>query len=62
MASLCRRTRFALEALSAKGVQCRVEFRAAADRSFPMRDLLFLGLGLAGFVALAAYARFCNRN
>ena len=62
MASLCRRRVLALEVLSADGVQCRIDCRAAADRSFPMHDLLFLGLGLAGFLALAAYARFCDRS
>lgn len=31
-------------------------------RSCPMHDLLFLGLGLAGFAALVAYVYFCNRN
>lgn len=61
MASLCRRGDSPLEALSAVGVQCRVVRRSAAKES-PMQDLLFLGLGLVGFVALAAYARFCNRN
>ena len=62
MASLCRRAHFALEALSATGFQCRVAIRTAADRSLPMHDLLFLALGLAGFGALVAYARLCDRS
>lgn len=37
-------------------------FPRRSGQELPMHDLLFLGLGLAGFVALAAYARFCNRN
>jgi len=28
----------------------------------PMDDLIFLGLGLAGFLAMLAYARYCNRS
>jgi len=27
-----------------------------------MYDLLFLGLGLAGFLAMLAYARYCDRS
>lgn len=36
--------------------------RRRGQESSLMYDLLFLGLGLAGFLAMLAYARYCDRS
>lgn len=36
--------------------------RRRGRESSLMYDLLFLGLGLAGFLVMLAYARYCDRS